>query len=62
MTDRTAQHSTVAIPIESESCWQDPEPTDLRAAFDVASVLHPTDWSDSPRVTDLFADRVETAI
>lgn len=62
MNDRTAQRSTVAIPIESESSWGDPEPTDIRAAFDVSSVLHPTDWSDSPRATDPFADRLETSI
>ena len=62
MMEPEAQSSMVAIPIESEASWQDPEPTDLRASGNYAPVLHPTDWSDSWGITDPFADPVERGI
>ena len=52
--------SMVAIPIDSESCWQDPEPNDAWAYGDYSAALHPSDWKDGG-ISDPFTDRFEPA-
>lgn len=58
----TSSSTTVAIPIESEDSWQDPERNDPWAQGDYEPVLHTTDWSDSAGNSDPFANEYEPGI
>lgn len=62
MMKQPTSRSSVAIPIQSEESWQDPESSDPWAHGDYSPVLHPTDWSDSAGNSDPFANQYEPAI